>query len=88
MLNACRCLQGIDLHPAYGIVLFSLLHSAIVVLFAHFNLYLSAHGAAAWEMTAGPGTAFASGPGGACGSRETYLLCLTTFSERTMYMLY
>ena len=42
MLNACRCLQGIDLHPAYGIVLFSLLHSAIVALFVHFNLYLSA----------------------------------------------
>src|ERR1035437_5413910 len=42
MLNACRRLRRIDLHPAHGIVLFSLLHSAIVALFAHFNLYISA----------------------------------------------
>src|ERR1035437_3707955 len=71
MLNACRCLQGIDLHPAYGIVLFSLLHGLILGLVAEFDLYISVHGMAAWVMMAGAEAVFASGAGGVCGSRET-----------------
>ena len=42
MINACRRLGGINLHPAYGIVLLSLLHGLIVGLVAQFDLYLSA----------------------------------------------
>jgi hypothetical protein len=42
MFNAVRSFQRINLHPTYGIVLFSIWHSAIVGLFAHFDLFLSA----------------------------------------------
>ena len=46
VLDACRRLRGIDLHPAYGIVLFSLLHGAIMAVFAHFALFHSDQGSA------------------------------------------
>ena len=41
MFNACRSFRGIDLHPANGIVLFSLLHLSIVTQFTHINLCFS-----------------------------------------------
>jgi hypothetical protein len=41
MFSACRSLRRIDLHPANGVVLFSLLHLSIVNLFAHVYLCLS-----------------------------------------------
>lgn len=44
MFDARRCFRGIDLHPAYGIVLFNKLHRAIVALSGHFDLSLSALG--------------------------------------------
>ena len=49
MFNARRSLLGLDLHPAHGVVLFSLLHLLIVTPFTHFNLCLSAHGAGATQ---------------------------------------
>jgi len=42
MFNACRSFRGIDLHPAHGVTLFSLLHFLIVTPFTHFYLCLSA----------------------------------------------
>jgi len=42
MFNACRCLRRIDLHTAYWIARFSLLHGAIVARTAYFDLSLSA----------------------------------------------
>jgi hypothetical protein len=45
MFSACRSLRRIDLHPANGVVLFSLLHLSIVNLYAHLYLCLSEQGA-------------------------------------------
>jgi hypothetical protein len=51
MFNACRSFRGIDLHPAHGIVLFSLLHLLIVTPLTHFYLYLSAQGAGLLKLS-------------------------------------
>jgi hypothetical protein len=41
MVDACRRFRWIDLHPAYRIAFFGLLHGAIMAVFAHFALFHS-----------------------------------------------
>jgi hypothetical protein len=61
VLGACRRFRWIELHPAHRIAFFSLLHMAIVTVFAHFALFQSDQGSAAMKMAAGPAIlAFAS----------------------------
>jgi hypothetical protein len=50
MFNSCRGFRWIDLHPAYGIVFSSLLHGAIMTVFAHFALFHSDQGSTAFKM--------------------------------------
>jgi hypothetical protein len=49
--SACRSLRRIDLHPANGVVLFSLLHLSIVNLFAYLYLCLSEQGAGLLKLS-------------------------------------
>jgi hypothetical protein len=44
VVKACRRLRWIDGHSANGIVIFSMLHRAIVDLYIHFGLYRFAPG--------------------------------------------
>ena len=49
--NGLARTDTIDLHPANGVVLFSLLHLSIVNLFAHLSLCLSAQGEGLLKLT-------------------------------------